>query len=70
MRFIWSEITSDCRAVSGDFDHALADIFSGEKSDQGCGQILEAIDNILAHLELAALDPSLEICQRFLALRS
>jgi hypothetical protein len=54
--------------LSDDFDHALADIFAGEKPYQGCGQILEAVDNILAHLKLAALDPSLEICQRFLTL--
>jgi hypothetical protein len=58
-----------CHAASDDFDHALADIFPGEKPNQGCGQILEAVDNILAHLELAALDPSLEICERSLALR-
>jgi hypothetical protein len=66
----WSAyLRAKCQAGSEDFDQALADIFSGKKPNQGCRQILEAIDNILAHLELAALDPSLEICQGSLALR-
>jgi hypothetical protein len=44
--------------VSADSDHPFANIVVRQKPDQGGRQVLEAVDDILAHLELTALDPA------------
>src|SRR3954468_19146412 len=58
----------DCDVTtSSELDHALAAVLARQQSDQRLRRVLEAVDDVLLHLQLAGRDPGLEVGERTLA---
>src|SRR6478735_8004567 len=53
--------------TSSELDHALAAVLARQQSDQRLRRVLEAVDDVLLHLQLAGRDPGLEFGERTLA---
>ena len=51
-----------------DLHHALAAVLAGQKSDQGGGCVLKALNNVLLDFQLAGLDPNAQIGNGAIAL--
>src|SRR3954449_6544162 len=59
----------DCDVTtSSELDHPLAAVLARQQSDQRLRRVLEAVDDVLLHLQLAGCDPGLEVGERTLAL--
>src|SRR4051812_26005133 len=54
--------------TASELDHALAAVLSRQQSDQRLRRILQSVDDVLLHLQLAGCDPALEVGERALAL--
>src|SRR3954471_9892305 len=53
--------------TSSELDHPLAAVVARQQSDQCLRRVLEAVDDVLLHLQLAGCDPGLEVGERALA---
>src|SRR5947209_4561948 len=47
--------------TSSEPDHALAAVLARKQSDQRFGRVLQSIDDVFLHLQLAGLDPALQV---------
>src|SRR3954465_5843322 len=53
--------------TSSEPDHPLAAVVARQQSDQRLRRVLEAVDDVLLHLQLPGCDPCLEVGERALA---